>query len=85
MWTGIRARVRSVIAGSAVAAVMHHVSGSTSQKTGVAPRATTASAVAKKVKAGTTTSSPGTTPSARSPISSASVPLASPTQCSAPT
>ena len=49
-----------------------------SQKTGVAPTLTTASGVAKNVTDGTTTSSPGPTPSARSPIWSASVPLATP-------
>ena len=38
--------VRPAIAGSAVAAVMHQVSGSTSQNTGTAPIAATASAVA---------------------------------------
>ena len=78
MWTGTSAAVRSPIAGSAVAAVMHQVAGSTSQKTGVAPIAATASAVAKKVNAGTTTSSPGPTPRARRPIISASVPLRDP-------
>ncbi len=84
MWTGSSALVRSVIAGSAVAAVITQVSGSTSQKTGVAPIVTTGSTVAKKLSEGTTTSSPGPTPRARSAIASASVPLATPTQCSAP-
>ena len=84
MWTGSSAFVRSLIAGSAVAAVITQLSGSTSQKTGVAPIVTTGSTVAKKLREGTTTSSPGPTPSARSAIASASVPLPTPTQCSTP-
>ena len=83
-WTGRNAFVFEVIAGSAVSAVISQVSGSMSQKTGVAPTLTTASGVAKNVTEGTTTSSPGPTPSARSPIWSASVPLATPTQCGRP-
>src|SRR3546814_6712476 len=47
---------------------------STSAKTGVAPAATTQLADAKKLRAGTITSSPGPTPSARSANSRASVP-----------
>ena len=73
-----------MIADSAVAAVMHQVSGSTSQKTGVAPIVTTGSTVAKKLTEGTTTSSPGPTPSARRAIAIASVPLPTPTQWSTP-
>lgn len=76
--------MRSPIAGSAVAAVITQVSGSTSQKTGTAPMVTTGSTVAKKLSEGTTTSSPGPTPSARKAIARASVPLPTPTQCSAP-
>ena len=51
---------------------------------GVAPARDTASAVAMKVFAGMMHSSPGPTPSARSAISIASVPFATPTQCRAP-
>src|SRR3546814_3419922 len=57
---------------------------STSAKTGVAPAATTQLADAKKLRAGTITSSPGPTPSARSASSRASVPLASDMACGMP-
>src|SRR5690606_5469256 len=50
-------------------------SESTSQKTGVAPTLTTASAVEIQVSAGTITSSPLSTPNAFSANSKASVPL----------
>jgi len=53
--------------------------GSMSAKTGAAPRRAIASAVAKKVYAVVTTSSPGPMPSACSPSSMASVPLATAT------
>ena len=54
------------------------VAGSTSAKTGVAPRRAIDSAVAKKVNAGQMTSSPGPIPIASSTRTSASVPLATP-------
>ena len=63
---------------------MSSVSGSASTNTGTAPSRHTASAVAMKVLAGSTTSSPGPTDAARNAISSASVPFATPTQCSTP-
>ena len=49
-----------------VSGVIHILSGSTSQKTGVAPRYREALAVAHHVKLGTITSSPGPTPSTKS-------------------
>ncbi len=63
---------------------MLQVSGSMSTNTGVAPSSTMVSAVAAKVNGVVTTSSPGFRPSAISEISSASVPLATVTQCFAP-
>src|SRR5699024_5600683 len=57
------------------------LSGSTG--TGVAPAPNTASHVAMNVWEGTITSSPGPTPRARSPISTASSPVPTPTQSSA--
>ncbi len=83
--TGTIARVRPVSTGSTVAAVMQCVSASMSANTGRAPALTTASAVAKKLTPGTTTSSSGWMPSARSAIVSDSVPLATPMQCRRPT
>ncbi len=50
-----------------------------SQKTGTPPARTTASAVAKKLNAGTSTSAPGASRRARRAITRASVPLATPT------
>ena len=61
-----------------------NVSRSMSQNTGVAPVGAIASALAKNVNEGTTTSSPGPTPMARSAIVIASVPLATPIACSTP-
>ena len=55
-----------------------------SANTGFAPSRHTALAVAKNVKLGTITSSPGPMPSAISASSSASLPDAQPTACSAP-
>ena len=55
-----------------------------SANTGFAPSRHTALAVAKNVKLGTITSSPGPTPSAISASSSASLPDAQPTACSVP-
>ena len=77
--------MRGPITPSTVFAVMQLVSRSMSAKAGRAPAFTTASAVAKKVKAGTITSSPGSMPSARRAIVSASVPFATPTQWRRPT
>ena len=82
--TAMTALVLGVIAAFTVSAVTHIVSGSTSQKTGVAPVAGIASADAQKVNDGTMTSSPGPTPSARSATVIASVPLATPIACPAP-
>jgi hypothetical protein len=62
-----------------VAAVRFWLAGSRSANTGVAPTTTTAPAVAKKLRGGTITSSPGPSPGARRASSSASVPLASAT------
>jgi hypothetical protein len=56
-----------------------------STKTGRAPTALIASAVAIKVWATVITSWPGPTPTARSTNSSAAVPLATPTQCAGAT
>ena len=58
---------------------MFSVLGSLSAKTGRAPAAITAPAVAKNVKAGRITSSPGLTPQARRLSAKASVPDATPT------
>src|SRR5688500_12061033 len=55
-----------------------------SAKTGLAPRRHTALAVAKNVKLGTITSSPGPTPSTISDNKSASLPEAHPTACRTP-
>ena len=49
MWTGITARVRGVRARSTSSPRRLHVTGSTSARTGRAPRYVTASAVAVKV------------------------------------
>ena len=76
--------VAGVSAARTVSAVTQNVSGSTSQKTGRAPALTIASALAQKVKDGTTTSSPSPTPSAFSAMVIASVPLATPTAWPAP-
>ena len=72
--------VRAVARASASATSRLKVAASTSTGTGTPPAQTTASAVAKKVNDGTSTSSPGRRPSARSATTSASVPLATPTQ-----
>ena len=61
-----------------------NVSGRISANTGFAPSRHTALAVAKNVKLGTITSSPGPTPSANSASKIASLPEAQPTACSAP-
>ena len=83
-WTGITRGCVGVSAASTISAVISAVSGSTSTRTGVAPTALTASAVAMKELVGTMTSSPGPMPSARSASSSASVPEETPTACSVP-
>ena len=54
-------------------------------ETGVAPSRAGASPLAKKVKSGTNTASPGPTPHAMSASCKASVPLAHVTQCLTPT
>ena len=61
------------------------MTGSQSTKTGVAPAAETASGVAKKVLAGTMTSSPAPTPHAIKARWSAAVPFETPTHSRAPT
>ena len=76
--------VRSVTRPAASSRSRFRVSGSTSANTGVPPASTTHSAVAKKLKAGTITSSPGARSSARRASTRASVPLATPTQPAAP-
>ena len=63
---------------------MLKVWGSMSTKMGVAPSSAGSSAVAKKVKGGTKTASPGPMPQAMSGMSSASVPEAQVMQCRAP-
>src|SRR5207302_1468792 len=80
-WTGMRARVRGVIAASAAAGSMLNVAGSMSTKTGVPPALWMAPAVAKNVNGVVTTSSPGFRSSAFSGKSSASVPLAHAMPC----
>ena len=70
------ARRTAAIACSRLAGSRLQVSGSTSTNTGTAPRSTTASALAAKVKAGTKTASPGPIARAISTSSRASVPLA---------
>ena len=79
------ALVFGVITAFTLSTVTHIVSGSTSQKTGTAPVGGIASALAQNVNDGTITSSPGPTPNARSATVIASVPLATPTACPAPT
>src|SRR5262249_29613640 len=76
--TGMIARVRGVIRAATSSASRLSVSGSTSAKTGVAPRRAIASAVAKNVNAGQMTSSPTLIPMASITSTSASVPLATP-------
>ena len=66
-------RVRSVIASAARAGSRFSVSGSTSTKTGVAPRRTNALAVEENVNEGMITSSPGPTSDSSAVISSAPV------------
>src|SRR5690348_8919503 len=77
-WTGMIARVLGVIRAATSSGSRFNVCGSTSAKTGVAPRRATASAVAKNVNAGQITSSPGPMPIASITSTSASVPLATP-------
>jgi hypothetical protein len=76
--------VRGVTAASAAAGSIRYVAGSQSTSTTRAPIRATASAVAMNVFAGRIASSPGPTPTARNASSSASVPLATPTQCWTP-
>ena len=82
--TGMMARVRGVMRASISVASMLQVSGSMSTYTGTPPNSTITSAVAAKVNGVVMTSSPGFRPMAISAISSASVPLATATQCGAP-
>ena len=72
------ARVFGVIRAATSSGSRLHVAGSTSAKTGVAPRRAIASAEAKNVKAGQITSSPGPIPIASMTSTSASVPFATP-------
>ncbi len=76
--TGMIARVRGVIRAATSSTSRLNVCGSTSAKTGTAPRRAIASAVAKNVNAGQITSSPGPMPIASMPSTSASVPFATP-------
>ena len=76
--------VRGVIAASTRAGSMLKSTGSTSTKTGFAPSRAIAPAVAKKLNGVVTTSSPSCTSSAISAITSASVPLETPTACFTP-
>src|SRR3546814_13818264 len=75
--TQITAFVRGVSIARTESGSIFWLTRSTSAKTGVAPAATTQLADAKKLRAGTITSSTGPTPSARSANSRANVPLAS--------
>lgn len=74
-WTTITARVRSVMRSSMQAGSMVNVRGSTSTKTGSPWWWMTAVAEARKVRAGTSTSSPGSTPAAATAAWRAAVPL----------
>ena len=78
-----RGRRRAVAAASASGS-MQRVAGSTSTKTGLAPTASIASAVAANVIATVITSSPGLVPSAIRARRSASVPDATVIACRAP-
>ncbi len=82
-WTGMIARVRSVIAAAAAAGSMHRLSGSTSTKIGTALMSTTAPAVVTQVRPGTITSSPACTPAASSATRSETVPFITQTPCAA--
>src|SRR5215211_228502 len=82
--TGTTAFVLRVILAATSSGSSTSVCGSISAKTGVAPVRAIASAVAKKVKAGQTTSSPEPTPSASSAMTIASVPLATLTASGTP-
>src|SRR5262245_46526904 len=76
--------VRGVMQRSNERASMHHVSGSTSANTGVAPTYVTGAADAIHVLSGTTTSSPGPTSSATSERCSALVHDGSAIACATP-
>ena len=76
--------MRGVSAASISEGSMLNVRSSTSTKTGVAPTLAMASAVAKKLNGVVTTSSPGPAPRARRAMTSASVPLFTPTACLTP-
>ena len=82
--TGMMARVRGVMRASTKEASRLQVPGSTSTNTGLPPSSTIISPVAANVKGLVMTSSPGFKSSAISAISSASVPLATVTQCRLP-
>src|SRR5256712_445478 len=76
MCTTMIAFVRGVMAASIFAGSMHHVSGSTSTSTGLAPAMITTLAVTMMVKSGMITSSPAPTPIVSSAMWSPTVPLA---------
>ena len=75
IWTGMIARVRSVILRATSATSRHHVSGSQSTSTGVQPARTTAVAHEMIVKLGRITSDPRGSDSASTASSSAAVPF----------
>src|SRR5262249_26364823 len=76
--TAMIAFVRGDRTALIVSAVIVWLTGSTSEKTGIAPAMTAALADAMKVRGGTMTSSPEPMPQAYSASSSATVPLATP-------
>src|SRR3954471_16415446 len=83
-WTGMIAFVRAVTRRATSSGSRFIVAASTSAKTGVAPTRAIDSGVAKNVKAGQITSSPGPMPSPSSTSTSASVPLPQPTVSGTP-
>ena len=83
--TGMMALVFEVILAAALTASILKQIGQESTKTGVAPVRATQPAVAKKVKVGTRTSSPGPMPRAISANKMASVPEEQPMPCFAST
>ena len=80
-WTGMMALVAGRMKRATSAGSTLKVAGSMSAKTGRGPSRVIALAVAKKVKLGTITSSPGPTSRAISANSRASLPEAQPTAC----
>ena len=81
IWTGMIALVRLVTAASITLGFTLNVFGSISTNTGRAPSRDTVPPVAKKVRVGTITSSPGPVPIAINAQRSASVPLLTATAC----